>query len=170
MNFKEHYRKKDWVYHLTMFLFFVLAVFVVDTILGVGPLGKNLIISVVSGLVILGMEIFFNQMSSDIDKAVEEDKREMKSFEVKNNKKQQYNNIMKKIVFALLALVAMMTSVEAQNVKVKGTVKDAKTGEVLPLVNVGLMRTTDTVFMRGAASDFNGVFEIKDVKLGEYLM
>jgi hypothetical protein len=73
--FKDHYKKRDWVYYLTMFLFFVLAVFVVDTILGVGPLGKNLIISVVSGLVILGMEIFFNQMSSDIDKAVEEDKR-----------------------------------------------------------------------------------------------
>lgn len=79
MNFKEHYRKKDWVYHLTMFLFFVSAVFVLDTLLGVRPLGKNLIISVVSGLVILGIEIFLDQMSSDIDKAVEEDKREMKN-------------------------------------------------------------------------------------------
>lgn len=77
---------------------------------------------------------------------------------------------MKKLFFALLTLVATMTLVEAQNVKIKGTVKDAKTGEALPLVNVGLMRTTDTVFVRGAASDFNGEFEIKDVKPGEYLL
>ena len=77
---------------------------------------------------------------------------------------------MKKLFFALLALVATMTLVEAQNVKIKGTVKDAKTGEVLPLVNVGLMRITDTVFVRGAASDFDGVFEIKDIKPGDYLL
>ncbi|MBO4586343.1 MAG: TonB-dependent receptor [Bacteroidales bacterium] len=77
---------------------------------------------------------------------------------------------MKKIFLVLLAMVATMASVEAQTVKVKGTVRDAKTGEVLPLVNVGLMRSSDTVFMRGAASDFDGVFEIKDVKPGQYLL
>ena len=77
---------------------------------------------------------------------------------------------MKKLVFAMLALMAVMTAAEAQTVKVKGTVKDAKTGEALPLVNVGLMRSTDTVFMRGAASDFDGKFEIKDVKPGQYLV
>ena len=77
---------------------------------------------------------------------------------------------MKKLVFAMLALMAVMTAAEAQTVKVKGSVKDAKTGEALPLVNVGLMRSTDTVFVRGAASDFDGLFEIKDVKPGQYLM
>ncbi|MGX8713072.1 MAG: outer membrane beta-barrel protein [bacterium] len=77
---------------------------------------------------------------------------------------------MKKLFFAVMAMVALMTPVEAQQVKVRGTVKDARTGEALPLVNVGLMRTTDTVFVRGAASDFNGVFEIGDVKPGDYLL
>ena len=77
---------------------------------------------------------------------------------------------MKKIFLVLLAMVATMASVEAQNVKVKGTVRDARSGEVLPLVNVGLMRSTDTVFVRGAASDFDGVFEIRDVKPGQYLL
>ncbi len=77
---------------------------------------------------------------------------------------------MKKLVFAMLALMVVMTAAEAQTVKVKGAVKDAKTGEALPLVNVGLMRSTDTVFVRGAASDFDGEFEIKDVKPGQYLM
>ena len=78
--------------------------------------------------------------------------------------------IMKKLFFVLLAIFATMASVEAQNFKVKGSVRDAKTGEALPFVNVGLMRTTDTVFVRGAATDMQGRFEIQDVKPGEYLM
>ena len=69
-----------------------------------------------------------------------------------------------------MALTVMTVSVMAQNVSVKGTVRDAKTGEGLPLVNVGLMRVTDTVFVRGAASDFDGTFHIKDVKPGKYLL
>ena len=77
---------------------------------------------------------------------------------------------MKKVVLILLGLVAMITSAEAQNVSVKGTVRDAKTGEVLPLVNVGLMRVADTVFVRGNATDFDGKFVIKDVKPGKYLL
>ena len=69
-----------------------------------------------------------------------------------------------------MALTVMTVSAMAQNVSVKGTVRDAKTGEGLPLVNVGLMRVTDTVFVRGAASDFDGTFHIKDVKPGKYLL
>jgi outer membrane receptor protein involved in Fe transport len=77
---------------------------------------------------------------------------------------------MKKLILILVAVIATMTSAGAQNLKVKGTVRDAKTGEALPFVNVGLMRTTDTVFVRGAATDMQGRFEIQDVKPGEYLM
>lgn len=64
----------------------------------------------------------------------------------------------------------MTVSAMAQNVSVKGTVRDAKTGEVLPMVNVGLMRVADTVFVRGAATEFDGTFHIKDVKPGKYLL
>lgn len=77
---------------------------------------------------------------------------------------------MKKLIFVMLALMAVSTAVEAQTVKVKGTVRDAKTGEELPLVNVGLMRQADTVFVRGAATDFDGEFVIRDVKPGSYLL
>lgn len=77
---------------------------------------------------------------------------------------------MKRLIFVVLALMAVSTAVEAQTVKVKGTVRDAKTGEALPLVNVGLMRQADTVFVRGAASDFDGEFVIRDVKPGSYLL
>ncbi|MBR1549118.1 MAG: TonB-dependent receptor [Bacteroidales bacterium] len=77
---------------------------------------------------------------------------------------------MKRLIFVMLAMMAVSTAVEAQTVRVKGTVRDAKTGEALPLVNVGLMRQADTVFVRGAASDFDGDFDIKDVKPGSYLL
>ena len=77
---------------------------------------------------------------------------------------------MKRLIFAMLALMAVSTATEAQNVKVSGVVRDAKTGEALPFVNVGLMRPADTVFMRGAATDMQGRFEIQDVKKGDYVM
>ena len=70
----------------------------------------------------------------------------------------------------VLALTAVTVSAMAQNVSVKGTVRDAKTGEVLPMVNVGLMRVADTVFVRGAATEMDGTFHIKDVKPGKYLL
>ena len=38
------------------------------------------------------------------------------------------------------------------------------------MVNVGLMRVEDTVFVRGNATDFDGKFVIKDVKPGKYLL
>ena len=74
------------------------------------------------------------------------------------------------MIVLMVALAAMIVSAEAQSVSVKGTVRDAKTGDVLPLVNVGLMRVTDTVFVRGNATDFDGKFVIKDVKPGKYLL
>ena len=79
---------------------------------------------------------------------------------------------MKKIAcFILLSsYLLVLTSLQAQNLSVKGTVRDAKTGEVLPMVNVGLMRVADTVFVRGAATEFDGAFHIKDVKPGKYLL
>ena len=77
---------------------------------------------------------------------------------------------MKKMLLIILAFVAITATAEAQNLSVRGKVCDAKTGEVLPMVNVGLMRTADTVFVRGAATDFDGTFHIKDVKAGRYLL
>ncbi len=85
---------------------------------------------------------------------------------------------MKKLGFLMLTLVALMTVAQAQGtsnssskkVSISGTVRDAKTKEALPFVNVGLMRETDTVFMRGGASDFEGRFSIGDIKPGKYLL
>ena len=77
---------------------------------------------------------------------------------------------MKKIFLIFSFCFMALGFAQAQSVSVKGTVRDAKTGEVLPLVNVGLMRVADTVFVRGAATDFDGIFQIKDVKPGKYLL
>ena len=75
-----------------------------------------------------------------------------------------------KTILALAAILVLGMPVGAQNVSVKGTVRDASTGEPMPLVNVGLMRTADTVFVRGNATDFDGNFIINDVKPGDYLL
>lgn len=48
----------------------------------------------------------------------------------------------------------------------KGTVIDAKTKEPLPFVNVVLMK--DEKMVKGATTDFDGMFTIKPVPAGEY--
>ena len=102
MNFKEHIKKKDWVFYLMEFLVFVVIFFLGSWLFG-GELRKSVISAVVSG-------IFF--------------------------------------FFPLC---------------------DAKTGEALPLVNVGLMRTT-TRCLSVAPRRHERPFVIKDVKPGQYLL
>ncbi|MBP3763185.1 MAG: outer membrane beta-barrel protein [Bacteroidales bacterium] len=57
-----------------------------------------------------------------------------------------------------------------QPVSISGRVSDMQSGEAMPFVNVALMRTHDTIFMRGATTDPTGRFLIGDVAPGEYLM
>ena len=71
---------------------------------------------------------------------------------------------------AVLATLLLSMNAAAQNITISGTVSDAKTGEALPLVNVGLMSEQDTVFVRGNSTDFDGRFTITDVKPGNYLL
>ena len=77
---------------------------------------------------------------------------------------------MKKIAILLLTLLTISSVVSAQNFIVKGVLEDSKTGERLPMVNVALCRTSDTLFVRGATSDFEGMFEIRDVSANDYLL
>jgi iron complex outermembrane receptor protein len=55
--------------------------------------------------------------------------------------------------------MATSLQVSAQDIQIKGTVKDASTGEVLPGVNVTLQGTT-----RGTTTDINGFFELSAPK------
>ena len=81
------------------------------------------------------------------------------------------NSTLKKAAaVTLLVIFTFCGAVKAQNLQVSGSVKDAKTGEPMPLVNVGLMRMADTVFVRGDATGLDGKFTIVDVKPGSYLL
>ena len=73
-------------------------------------------------------------------------------------------------MLALLALIGMQVPVFGQGGRVFGSVKDGGTGEVMPFVNVALMRPVDTVFMRGATTDEDGRFAIEGVDTGRYLL
>ena len=57
----------------------------------------------------------------------------------------------------------------AQNI-ITGTLVDNANNEPLMFVNVGLLRTADTVFVSGAASNDKGVFKIEHVPNGQYLL
>ncbi len=75
----------------------------------------------------------------------------------------------KTLLVILLSIAATLPSM-AQKLSVSGRVADAQSGEDMPFVNVALMRTHDTIFMRGATTDARGRFEIEDVAPGSYLL
>ena len=76
----------------------------------------------------------------------------------------------KKTLLAILLSIAAALPSMAQKLSVSGRVADAQSGEDMPFVNVALMRTHDTIFMRGATTDARGRFEIEDVAPGSYLL
>ena len=72
--------------------------------------------------------------------------------------------------FLFSVLVALSFSSFAQHFVIQGSLQDAKTSEPLPFANAGLYRPSDTLFMRGATTDMQGKFLIKDVAPGSYMM
>ena len=78
-------------------------------------------------------------------------------------------DLIKKTVSTVLLFFALCGTAMAQNHRVSGRVTDTN-GEAMPFVNVALMRPTDTVFMRGATTDFDGRFAIEGVDTGSYLL
>ena len=53
---------------------------------------------------------------------------------------------------------------------VVGLLKDAKTGEFLPYVNLAVLDSIDSTFVKGGISDLNGRFELTDVPQGAFLL
>ena len=76
---------------------------------------------------------------------------------------------MKKIVFRLTAIMALMMMTLTANSKTQdwgGRVVDEK-GEPMPFVNVVLLSLPDSAFVQGGMTDEQGVFKIvTDVKEG----
>ncbi|MFN4144618.1 MAG: TonB-dependent receptor domain-containing protein [Runella sp.] len=76
-----------------------------------------------------------------------------------------------KHLFLILSFLAMQTAF-AQNktATLSGNLKDKATKEPLPFVNVVLKNAKDSVFVTGTVSNENGLFTLKDLKQGEYVL
>ena len=79
------------------------------------------------------------------------------------------SKIIKKAFALAVAIFAAVGQIEAQNAVLEGRVVDSETGEAMPFVNVALMRTNDTVFLRGATTAVDGKFSIV-ADTGSYLL
>ena len=59
---------------------------------------------------------------------------------------------------------------EGDTFQVVGILRDAKTNELLPYVNVAVLDSVDSEFVKGGISNMDGVFEITDVPQGAFLL
>jgi hypothetical protein len=74
---------------------------------------------------------------------------------------------MKKNVILCALLCSIIGGVSAQNIELKGLVREAGTNEALAFVNV-VLQTSDSAFVTGAVSGDDGRFAISNVKPGDY--
>ena len=59
---------------------------------------------------------------------------------------------------------------EGDTFKVVGLLRDADNGELLPFVNVAVLDSIDSTFVKGGISNMDGVFEINEVPQGPFLL
>ena len=59
---------------------------------------------------------------------------------------------------------------EGDTFQVVGVLRDAKTGEYMPYVNVAVLDSVDSAFVKGGISNMDGVFEITDVPQGAFVL
>lgn len=76
---------------------------------------------------------------------------------------------MKQIVWVIILLCGMMQDVFAQNLEIKGWIRDARNKEVVEFANV-VLQTPDSAFITGTTSDAKGSFSLDKMKAGDYLL
>ena len=76
------------------------------------------------------------------------------------------NAVLKKLFFALFFSFFAL-QMQAQ---IKGELKDKETKENILFANVGLLKTSDSTFVKGAISNEKGAFVIRGVKDGDYIL
>lgn len=59
---------------------------------------------------------------------------------------------------------------EGDTFKVVGSLRDSVSGEFLSFVNVAVLDSADSAFVKGAATNLDGYFEIADIPQGAYLL
>lgn len=74
MTFKEHFKKKDWVYYLIVFVIYTVVFFLGSKLFG-GEWRYSIISALVSGIIFTPLMALMNHMGKDVEKAVEEDTR-----------------------------------------------------------------------------------------------
>lgn len=77
----------------------------------------------------------------------------------------------KTIVFILVAFgVSFSAMAQRKNVEVFGMILDKENNEPVIQASVQLLTTKDSTFVSGAASDYDGRFQLSKVERGEYLL
>lgn len=76
---------------------------------------------------------------------------------------------MRKIVVIAILVVSMVQGVFAQQIIIKGTVKDATSKKAAEYVNV-VLQTADSVFVGGTTTNGKGDFLLNKVYAGNYLL
>lgn len=59
---------------------------------------------------------------------------------------------------------------EGDTFKVVGELRDSTSGEFLAFVNVAVLEAADSSFLKGAATNLDGYFEVSDIPAGDYLL
>ncbi|MBP3763272.1 MAG: outer membrane beta-barrel protein [Bacteroidales bacterium] len=59
---------------------------------------------------------------------------------------------------------------EGDTFKVVGSLRDSVSGEFLAFVNVAVLEAADSSFVKGASTNFDGLFEVTGVPAGDYLL
>ncbi|MBQ6742162.1 MAG: hypothetical protein IJR04_06200 [Bacteroidales bacterium] len=67
MTFKEHFKKKDWVYYLTVFVVCMVVFFLSSKLFG-GEWRTSIISGIVSGIIFTPLMAFMNHMGKEIEK------------------------------------------------------------------------------------------------------
>lgn len=76
---------------------------------------------------------------------------------------------MKRMLFVIMLLGGMIEGVFAQNLEIKGVVRNGRDKAGLEFANV-VLQTADTVFVTGTTTDAKGRFMLDKVKAGDYLL
>ena len=76
---------------------------------------------------------------------------------------------MKRAIILLATILLTINTLIAQHT-ITGTLADDATNEKLAFVNVGLIRTADTVYVSGTASNDKGFFKLEHVRNGQYIL
>ena len=69
----------------------------------------------------------------------------------------------------IILLGGMVQGAFAQNLEIKGIVRDARNKEILEFANV-VLQTMDSSFVAGTTTDMKGHFLLNKIKKGSYIL